>query len=233
MSWPVGTPRAYPSGAPADAAVVKQGKAELDSPEAAFVAGHLPLQILDHLHFGVMVVDRRLRVLFANRAAHRECERHPLMRVEGDSLVVAPTRQLDGLARAIGAAAEGRWSMVQLGADADDHLLMTVLPLQGSGRTDDVPALVVFGLGGGSKDLSLQFYARSCGLTSTETRVLAALAEGVAPREIARRHGVALSTVRTQLGSIRSRTGTRSITELVRLLGSLPPIMPMALAGLC
>jgi hypothetical protein len=39
-----------------------------------------------------------------------------------------------------------------------------------------------------------------------------------------------VSAVRSQIGSIRDKTGTRSIIDLVRTLGCLPPIMP---AGMC
>ena len=45
------------------------------------------------------------------------------------------------------------------------------------------------------------------------------------PNEIASRAGVAVSTVRTQIGSIRSKTGATSIRELVRQVAVLPPLV--------
>jgi DNA-binding CsgD family transcriptional regulator len=75
------------------------------------------------------------------------------------------------------------------------------------------------------EDLSLQCFARSHELTAAETRVLAALGRGVAPAEIAREQGVKISTVRTQISAIRQKTGTSTITALVRLVAGLPPMV--------
>ena len=47
------------------------------------------------------------------------------------------------------------------------------------------------------------------------------------PAQIARAAGVAMSTVRTQITSVRLKTGARSIGELVRLVTVLPPIIPL------
>jgi DNA-binding CsgD family transcriptional regulator len=107
--------------------------------------------------------------------------------------------------------------------------MLSVLPLHPEERGPDAPALVMFGLRGRCRALALEFYARSCGRTSAETRVLSALEEGLTASQIAKRHEVALSTVRTQLASIRLRTGARTIVDLIHTLGSLPPIMPAAL----
>jgi DNA-binding CsgD family transcriptional regulator len=63
------------------------------------------------------------------------------------------------------------------------------------------------------------------GLTPAETRVLELLCAGVRPTEIAGRAGVAVSTVRTQIGSIRAKTGAASIRELVRQVAVLPPLV--------
>jgi DNA-binding CsgD family transcriptional regulator len=56
------------------------------------------------------------------------------------------------------------------------------------------------------------------------------LCEGLRPSDIARRQRVAISTVRTQIGSIRLKTGASSITSLLREIALLPP-MAHALQG--
>lgn len=56
--------------------------------------------------------------------------------------------------------------------------------------------------------------------------MLLGLAEGLVPKQIASKHDVLLSTVRTQISSVRDRTGTRRLADLVQALVSLPPIMP-------
>jgi len=185
--------------------------------------------MLDHVHFGVVVVGPQLRVLFANRAALRECARHPVLRIDRSQLVLLESKHHGDFMKALGAARYGRWSLVQL-AHGDDRMMLAVLPLWRKSYCEDgPPALVVFSLRNSSKTLAVQFYAQACELTPTEARVLCALGDGLSPHEIAQRHGVAMSTVRTQLGHIRDKTGARSITDLVRTLGSLPPIMPAAL----
>ena len=75
------------------------------------------------------------------------------------------------------------------------------------------------------EDLSLQCFAGNRGVTAAETRVLAALGRGVTPAEIAREQGVKISTVRTQISAIRQKTGTGTITALVRLVAGLPPMV--------
>lgn len=85
-----------------------------------------------------------------------------------------------------------------------DSTLLAVIPLTPFGSNkEDAPVLVMFGLRNPSKALAIQFYARSCGMTATEERVLRAFSDGLSPSAIAHRHEVAISTVRTQLSSIR------------------------------
>jgi DNA-binding CsgD family transcriptional regulator len=75
------------------------------------------------------------------------------------------------------------------------------------------------------EQLSVQGYARSVALTPAETRVLELVCAGVRPAEIAGQLRVAVSTVRTQIGSIRVKTGATSIRELVRQVAVLPPLV--------
>jgi DNA-binding CsgD family transcriptional regulator len=73
--------------------------------------------------------------------------------------------------------------------------------------------------------LSAHWFARSHGLTPAETRVLAALCDGLAPSVIAQAQSVAMSTVRSQIGAIRAKTGAPSIRALVRQIAVLPPLV--------
>ena len=63
------------------------------------------------------------------------------------------------------------------------------------------------------------------GLTLAETRVLEALSEGLHPNDIATRYGVGISTIRSQIGSIRLKTRSDSIGALVRQVAVLPPLV--------
>ena len=186
-------------------------------------------RIVDHVPFGVAVVGSEGRLLLVNQAARRDCTRHPLLHIEQGRLIAPQLRHHAELGRAIAAARRGRWSLIQLRQDAD-RLTLAIMPLwPGAAGGDEDPVLVMFGLDSPCQDLAIELYARSHGLTPAESRLLQGLREGLSPREMARRHDVALSTVRSQIGSVRVKTGVRSIMELVRTLSCLPPIMPAAL----
>ena len=95
---------------------------------------------------------------------------------------------------------------------------VAVLPLPcGEAGTSEPVALLVFGKRRHCEALTIDFYARSNGLTGAESRVLHGLCRGERPKDIAREAGVASSTVRTHVGSIRQKTQTASIGELIQL----------------
>lgn len=184
--------------------------------------------ILDCIQIGAMAVGPGLRVSFANRAAIRECSRHALLRIE-DAQVAMLSPPIDEdharVVKAVERAHSGQWSMVRLGS-ASATLSIAVSPLFPSERSTGPLALLLFGLSQTQEPLAIQLYAGSCGLTPAETRVLLGLAEGLVPKQIASKHEVLLSTVRTQISSIRDKTGTRRLGDLMQALVTLPPIMP-------
>ena len=159
----------------------------------------------------------------------RECARHPSLRIDRGRLVLLASGHAAEFLRAISAARSGRWSLVQL-AHGDDRMMLAVLPLGRTRATRDTPALLMLGLPAHCKRFAIQFYAHSRGLSPAETQVLRAIGEGLSPK-IACRHAVALSTVRTQFRSVRIKTCTRTIRDLVLALGWLPPVMPAALSA--
>jgi DNA-binding CsgD family transcriptional regulator len=189
-------------------------------------AGRLMRAMLDHLQVGLLAVAGDGRVLSANRAALRLCAQRGELALEHGRLAAA-TRGGTRLARAIAAARCGRWALIKL--DGTDAALLTVavVPLHQL-TTHETPVLLLFGQCHVAESLAMQLFAREHGLTPTETRVLCGLVDGQRPRQIARNHDVALSTVRSQVGSVRAKTGARSITELTRAVVGLPPVMPIA-----
>ena len=69
---------------------------------------------------------------------------------------------------------------------------------------------------------TLTLFARDSGLTGTEGLVLAMVCKGLRPSEIATSHGVQVCTVRSQLRSIRQKTASDSLRELVEKVSVLP-----------
>lgn len=178
---------------------------------------------LDSIDYPMLCVTPDHAVRLINRAARRELADpgHPL-RLDGEILGVRQAGAASALKRALREALTlGLRRLVVLG-DPPTQLTVAVLPL---GTGDDAGALLLFGRRRLCETLSADWYARERGLTGAEARVLQGLSGGLGLKEIARRHGVALSTVRTHLRSLRGKTGAGSIRELLRQVASLPPVV--------
>ncbi|HQX59308.1 MAG: helix-turn-helix transcriptional regulator [Rhodoferax sp.] len=85
-------------------------------------------------------------------------------------------------------------------------------------------ALLVFAKQHLCDDSTMALFARERGLTSAEGQVLSQVCKGLRPAQIASNHGVRISTVRTQLRSIRLKTCSDTIRELVQKVSVLPPM---------
>jgi DNA-binding CsgD family transcriptional regulator len=180
---------------------------------------------LDHVGRGMLLVGEGACVLHANRLARVTMdtpdEPYPL-HIVGGRLRPRCTRDAAALDTAIdGAVRRGLRRLVCL---ADGALPVAVLPLEAEGLSAALLSLPREAQPR-TRDLALQGFARQHGLTEAETAVLEALVAGDMPTEIARRKGVCLSTVRTQISQLRHKTGTRSIRALVERVAGLPPMM--------
>lgn len=188
--------------------------------------------MLDEIDYGMLLLDGDSAVLHANHAARCELDADHALQLLGGELRVASTRDLLPLRDALhGAHHRGLRSLVSLG-EGERRVGVAVVPLARAAN-DATPylALLVLGKRQVCGALAAQWFARNHGLTPAETRVLAGLCEGRPPGAIAAAQGVALSTVRSQIGSIRAKTGAPSIRALVRQVVVLPPLVG-ALRGL-
>ena len=177
--------------------------------------------VFDEIECGLIVCDAPSEVVFANKAAQNELDSQRLMFCRGAGLSRAPgtTGELEvAIQQAIG---RGRRSLIRLRRPGDE-LLVAVQPLtDGDGASR---ALLVLGRREPCSELGLELLAGSYGLTLAERRVLAALVHESTPKEIAVQHAVALSTVRTQISSIRAKLGTRNVEGLLLRAAQLPPM---------
>ncbi|MDQ6639566.1 MAG: LuxR C-terminal-related transcriptional regulator, partial [Pseudomonadota bacterium] len=185
--------------------------------------GHWLAAALDELDYGIVLLLPSMDVVHINDAARAELDDcHPLHMIARE-LRPRLARDLAPLHEAVSAAAlRGMRRLVTLGKDAD-RTSVSVVPLEGA---DGEPrtVLIVLGKRAVCESLSIQGYARSYGLTGAETRVLVELCKGLPPAKIASELGVAISTVRSQIGSVRLKTGAASIRALVRQIAVLPPV---------
>jgi len=186
---------------------------------------HLLMAMLNEIDYGMLLIADNLRVLHANHVANTDFDdQHPL-RMDGRKLHARHPRDTAPLHEAIeGACHRSRRRLVTLGEEPQ-RVTIAVVPLPMLGEAVRHGALVMLGKRQVCQALSVEAFARCHKLTSTETVVLKALCGGARPTEIALQHGVALSTVRTQVSSIRAKTGTETISSLVRMVAMLPPMV--------
>ncbi len=192
--------------------------------EARSRASDWVAQLLNHIDYGIVALDAERRVSLANAAAYTLLSQaHPLQ-IRAGELRTRHAVDMPRLQRALDASAtRGLRTLLPLGPEQGVCVAIVPLQLPQPGRQGT--ALLVLGRTLSGESLSAQWYARSHGLTLTECRVLGQLCVGAAPGEIARRQGVAVSTIRTQIGSIRAKTGTPSIGALIRQVLALPPLV--------
>lgn len=200
---------------------------EMRHGEPAGATPALMMRVLDQLDYGLMVVTEYARLRFANRVALRECGAAHGMRLHDGHVQPRHERDQPAFSKALAASRHGRRSMLTVRSH-DARLSIAVVPMADPPDSAAPSAtLLVFGRRQVCEPLSLEFFAREHRLTAAEVGVLRGLCNGLAPAQIARECGVAMSTVRSHIGSIRLKAGARSIGELVRMVTVLPPIVTL------
>ena len=179
---------------------------------------------VDEIDYGLLLLDRLHHVVHANHAARSELDSaHPLQLQQARLQATDPHDAAllrDALADVF---QRGHRKLLTMGPGAR-RVSLSLVPLAAGGASPQW-ALVLLGKPQVCQELSVEAFARSHKLTPVETQVLKGLCRGARPAEIARTHNVALSTVRTHVGSIRSKTSVPSIGALVRTVSMLPPIV--------
>lgn len=182
------------------------------------------VKMLDAVDYGVMMVDPACRLMFANLAARIELGGDGPLQLAGRQLGARSRRDAEALEAAVrDAARKGLQRMLIAGDAASGQLALAVTPLE-TAAGDAGAAMVALGRRTLCHTLSAQAAARLHGLTAAELRVLQQLCAGRRPIAIARNQGVEISTVRTQIGSIREKLGARDIVGVFAHMASLPPL---------
>lgn len=179
-------------------------------------------RMLDEMDHGLLLLAPDGTLHHANQPARLELARNDTLQLLGSRLHAARREQQGSLLGALADAGHGRRRLLMLGHGA--MLPVAVVPLNEGSRESDVMVLLLLGKRQNCAGLTVDFYAHTHGLTVAEARVLQALCGGMRPKEVARQFDVAVSTVRTQISSIRHKTQTASIRDLVERVSTLPPI---------
>ena len=181
--------------------------------------------MLDEIDYGMLLVADGLRLLHANHVARAELDAEHPLQVLGQELRARQAHDAAPLQGALTDACRRRLRRLVTLGDGPQRVCLAVVPIPAPGDATPTSALVMLGKRQVCQQLSVEAFARAHALTPMETLVLKALCGGSRPGEIALQHSVALSTVRSQVGSIRAKTGAETIGALVRMVALLPPMI--------
>ncbi len=185
--------------------------------------------VLEQVDYGLAVVNADTRqLLFANTPAWALL--NPVSTLQTDLWVAQGklcTRQhshIDQLMAALAQTKTGKRALIN--SVAVLPLSALDMPHTSTAPTPPSPAcaLLVFPKQQLCDSTTITLFARERGLTGAEGQVLMAVCQGLRPQEIASHHGVQISTVRTQLRSIRQKTASDSVRELIAKVSGLPPM---------
>jgi DNA-binding CsgD family transcriptional regulator len=187
----------------------------------------LLMRVLDEIDYGMVVVSASGVLRYSNQLAMHELQGNGPLGLTQGQLRAHQSADQNQLQLALADAVRGRRRLLTLGLNGGS-MTVAVLPMPGDDEDDnsEALALLTFGKRHACETLTIDFFARSQGLTGAEGRVLQALCNGAKPKEIANQCDVAISTVRSHICSIRVKTQTANIRELVDRVAMLPPITP-------
>ncbi|MBC7954436.1 MAG: helix-turn-helix transcriptional regulator [Cytophagales bacterium] len=180
-------------------------------------------RMLDEMDHGMLLITPAGTLRHANQPARRELARGSSLSLSRNGVHASQPDQHGAFMGAMADAGRGRRRLVTLGTNGH-ALSVALVPLGDDGNDTEALVLLVLGKRQSCGALTVDFFARTQGLTNAEARVLQALCDGQRPKDVARQFDVAVSTVRTQISSIRSKTQTATIRELVSRVTALPPI---------
>jgi DNA-binding CsgD family transcriptional regulator len=199
---------------------------------AAGANAALLMRVLDEIDYGLLLITQGGALRYANQLGLQELTRGgPLLLEHGRLHTRAPLDQVP-LHGALADASRGKRRLFTVGHNGGSVAVAAVPMPPADDDTHEPMVLLVFGKRSASETLTVDFYARSHGLTGAELNVLKRICAGMKPKEIAREHGIAISTVRSHICSIRIKTQTDSIRELINRVAVLPPITPAMKASM-
>lgn len=187
-------------------------------------------ELLNEVDYGIVVLDWDGRVLYVNQSARSQLRRTQALRLERGELLATSPRDASLLAGAVrDAAVQGLRRMVRVGT-LPQPLALAVVPGPHCPGPNRHRVLVMLPRHQLCEPLSTYGFARDHGLSAAETQVLQLLCDGRQPIEIAEAQRVAIATVRTQIASIRIKTDTTTVGELIQRVARLPPIRSALMA---
>ncbi len=183
------------------------------------------LRVLDEVDYGVLIIDAQGTILHANHLARHELASGRMLVSYGNSLLGSSAEFTSQMQNAMEAAFRGQRRLVLLNK-GDRELSLAFTPLNHPLEADTPTVLVMLSRQSACDNLAVRMFARTIGLSPSEEAVLMGLCRGLEIPEIAAEHGVAPSTIRSQIKTLREKAGSPSIRRLLQRINSLPPVVP-------
>jgi DNA-binding CsgD family transcriptional regulator len=185
-------------------------------------------EVMNRLALGVMLVDRERRPIVSNRTAERLVALNDGLLLSADGLRASNRRDDSVLQRLLGQAIAGAHDSSHTnrvmaisrpsGKRAFPVLIAPLLEGEPGDAAEDAVASVLFGDPDAKRAISPDLLQTFYDLTPAEAELVGLLAEGVSLEEAAKRRGVTINTVRSQLKNVFAKTDTNRQGELIRLV---------------
>ncbi len=191
--------------------------------------------VLDRLTAGVILLDRRSRIIYANRAARSFGAPEGALRLRSESLSThssSHTRQLQHLIEAARrGAASGAMSLPLPGDGRLLTVLVTSMRSRDLGRFNDAgmrDAAVLVHIVDAADRLGLPaaILMQAYELTQAEAKVALAASSGATIAEAATQLDLSPNTIKTHLRKVYAKTGVTRQAELARLIASVGLLGP-------
>ena len=187
---------------------------------------------LNSLSAGVFLVNRDSKILFMNSAAEGQIKRGHALSVTNNRLIPKDAAAAHAFAQALSGADDAAVGGISLALpDAAGGMVATLLPLENGERQNlsgpSAPAAFAVFVQNPAivPPVPGAAFAQLYGLTPAELRVSLAMAPSLSPQEAADNLGLSVSTVKSHLQHIFTKTGTNKQLDLMQLLmRASPPI---------
>jgi len=201
----------------------EENSMETTTKEMGDAATALLARVLDEIDHGLILVDLGGRILHTNQPARAELAAAQALCVRDGLLQGSDDARQRKIRQALREAADDVRAIVEFDHDGQ-ALSLAFVPMAGQpdGRIDAV--LIMCSKRQNCASLTMQMFARANRLTRAEQQVLRQLCDGHRAEEIAGLQGIRVSTVRTHIKSVREKTGSNSVREIVHRLARMPQV---------
>lgn len=191
------------------------------------VGSSILMHVLDQIDYGIALGGAGIG-WHCNRTGRLQlAEPDALLCLRADEIVTRDTNQTGALRSAVHAAQYQRHRRLLTLRQGAQRVSVAVVPIGQDDEPGSPPVMLLMGRRSVCARLTAQQFCSTHGLTPAESDVLAALLGGSAPRAIAAAHGVAVTTVRTQVSAIKAKTGAKRLQEVLLQAALLPPLVPL------